>query len=76
MSRHKAESIHALIERSSLGSRDACRARSRVSADVGRAIARSAITGRSATASKTGFRSATTGRYVSRSSISRSRTHG
>jgi hypothetical protein len=70
MSRHKAESIHALIERSSLGSRDACRARSRVSADVGRAIARSAITGEYVS------RSTTTGRYVSRSSTSRSRTQG
>ena len=70
MSRHKTESIHALIERSSLGSRDACRARSRIPADVGRAIARSAITGKYVS------RSAATGRYVSRSTTSHSRSQG
>lgn len=45
-SRPQPEKIERLIERSSLGSKDARRARARIPVATGRAIARSASTGR------------------------------
>lgn len=45
MTRKSSDAIEVLIERSSLGSKDARRARSRVSAEAGAALARSAMTG-------------------------------